>query len=222
MSGGSPVGAARATPKRKTSLRHRISVGLSCALLTTVLMLGAILIVIPKAAGATPLTVLTSSMEPSLPPGTLIFVKAVELDQIAIGDVVTYQIASGNPDAITHRVVGITSTASGERSLVLQGDNNGAADAEPVIGEQVQGRLWYSVPYAGFINASLGGETRSWLVPTVAAVLLSYATVMVATGLTGTPKRGRRRAPGGRLRRFRRARPAKGPRVARQGFQRLM
>ena len=59
------------TGKRvRRSLWYYVGLGLSWGVLGLVVGLAAILVLVPAAAGATPLTVLTSSMEPHLPPGT--------------------------------------------------------------------------------------------------------------------------------------------------------
>ncbi|MDY7558549.1 S26 family signal peptidase [Cryobacterium sp. 10C3] len=95
-----PAAAVPATPDGpptpEKSLLHYLGLAASGAILLLVVAIALLLIVVPKATGSTPLTVLTSSMEPTLPPGTLIIVRPVTPDEIRIGDVVTYQIRSGS------------------------------------------------------------------------------------------------------------------------------
>jgi signal peptidase I len=185
------VSAVAETPAAKEKgVAHYIGLGIGGALLVFVLFLGAILIVVPKATGSIPLSVLTGSMRPGLPPGTLLVVQPVDTDDILIGDVVTYQIRSGDPAVITHRVTGISEGADGERTFTLQGDANSDPD-EPVREVQVQGRLWYSVPFAGFVSTAVNGEARGWIVPAAAGALFAYAGWMVLSAV-----RGRRRRPG--------------------------
>jgi signal peptidase len=156
---------------------------LSWSLLAVILAVGVVTVVVPKMAGAMPLTVLTSSMEPGLPPGTLLVVKPVAIDDIKVGDVITYQIHSGVPGVISHRVTGITLGPDAARSFVLKGDNNTTADAAPVIGAQVQGRLWYSVPYLGYVNTLVTGTDREWIVRGCGVLLLGYALILIVRGL---------------------------------------
>lgn len=170
------------------SLWHYIGLSISGALLLLVIALAAAVIVVPRAAGATPLTILTNSMEPGLPPGTLIIVKPEPIASIAPGDVVTYQIAPGDPAVITHRVISLSTSSEGETTFIMQGDNNGAPDAEPVLPEQIKGVLWYSVPYLGFVSTSVGGEARGWIIPALAVALLGYAGYMIVGGLVGGAK----------------------------------
>ncbi|TFB47233.1 signal peptidase I [Cryobacterium tagatosivorans] len=175
-------------------LWHSIGLALSGALLLLVIALAVLLIVVPKATGGQPLTVLTSSMEPRLPPGTLIVVRPVDPSDLRIGDVVTYQIRSGQPGVITHRVIAIASASTGGRTFTLKGDNNSDPDAEQVREEQVRGRLWYSVPLIGYLNNVIGGANRAWVVPGAAVLLLAYAGYMIAGGVVGAVKN--RRSPG--------------------------
>jgi signal peptidase len=175
----------------RRGIGYYIGLGLSWGVLGLVVGLAAILIFVPAAAGATPLTVLTSSMEPHLPPGTFIVVRPTPIADIHIGSVMTYQIESGKPDVITHRVVEVRSESNGSVSFITKGDNNDEADPNPVIPEQVKGTLWYSVPYIGYLATALNGQSRSWLVPVAGVGLLLYAAIMVVSGLVA---RARKRA----------------------------
>lgn len=135
-------------------------------------------VAVPRFAGATPYTVLTGSMEPSYPPGTLVVVKPADFDEIGLGDVITYQIESGKPAVATHRVVGEARRFDGTRVLITQGDANGDPDPQPVTAVQVRGELWYSVPYLGHVNTALSGQQRQVAVWVVAGLLVGYAAYM--------------------------------------------
>ena len=167
----------------QTTLWGYLRLTISAAFFILVVALGLAVIVVPAVTKSVPLTVLTGSMEPGLPPGTLLIVRHVDPADIHIDDVVTYQIRSGEPGVITHRVIAITTTTSGERSFTLQGDNNGAPDADQVREEQVQGRLWYSLPYLGWVNNAVGGDLRTTVIPVIAAACLLYAAWAVLSGL---------------------------------------
>ncbi|NRD25583.1 signal peptidase I [Frigoribacterium sp. VKM Ac-2836] len=193
--------SGRRAAVREKGLLHALGLGLSAGLFAVVVGLALVLIVVPKVAGATPLTVLTSSMEPRLPPGTLIVVEPTAVDEIHLGDVVTYQIESGRPEVISHRVIEVVSSSDGGTAFVTKGDNNSEPDEALVLPEQVRGTLWYSVPWLGFVNQVVNGDARSWIVPLVAIALLGYAGYALAAGLVEAQRR-RARA------RTRKARPA--------------
>ncbi|RZI86995.1 MAG: signal peptidase I, partial [Microbacterium sp.] len=135
-----------------------------------------------------PYTVLTGSMRPDLPPGTLVVVRPVQIDDLAVGDVITYQLRSGRPTVVTHRVVASGFRADGTTVLTTQGDANGVPDVRPVRAEQVRGRLWYAVPHLGRVNTALDGAQRQTAVYVVAAALLLYAASMFVGAVTASRK----------------------------------
>ena len=182
-----------AAPREK-GLPHYAGLGLSGALLLLVIALAVIVIVVPRASGSIPLTVLTGSMAPGLPPGTLIVVQPVDVDDLAVGDVITYQIRSGDPAVITHRIIAINASTTGGRTFETKGDNNSDADPDPVAAIQVQGKVWYSVPLVGFANNAVNGENRAWIVPGIAVLLITYAGYMIASG-AASAVRTRRSVP---------------------------
>ncbi|QAV70277.1 signal peptidase I [Salinibacterium sp. UTAS2018] len=186
---------ANADEEKSRGILYYLGMGISGGLFALVLLVGALVIIVPNLAGALPLTVLTSSMEPNLPPGTLIVVKPLETDAIVVGDVITYQIESGKAGVITHRVTGITNSSDGSRTFTLKGDNNDVADELQVLPVQVQGKLWYSVPWIGYVSNFVNGNAKSWLIPVIAIGLFVYAGFMIASGIiSGARKRKRRRA----------------------------
>ncbi|MEJ9078035.1 signal peptidase I [Gordonia malaquae] len=130
-------------------------------------------ILVPKIAGGRPYTVLTGSMRPDYPPGTLIVVKPKPVDLIEVGDVITYQVRSGQSDVITHRVVEIAHAPNGELRFITRGDANGRND-DPVRPVQVRGVLWYSIPYLGFANSWFTGHRRTITVFVLAGLLFAY------------------------------------------------
>ncbi len=140
-------------------------------------------VLIPRLTGATPYTVLTGSMRPSLPPGTLVVVKPVDAEQVGIGDVITYQLESGEAPVVTHRVTKVAQTTEGEARFTTQGDANNAADDQLVMPVQIRGKLWYSVPYLGYVNNALSGKQRQIAVYIVAAGLLLYAGWMFLSAM---------------------------------------
>lgn len=178
MTAGTRAQGRRGRRARRGVLYYLWS-GLSAGLLGLVILLGLVAIVVPLSAGATPMTVLTTSMVPTYPPGTLVIVKPTPVDDIRVGDALTYQLESGRPEVVTHRVVSIIASSNGERSFVTKGDNNAVEDTPAVREVQVRGTVWYSVPWIGYLNNLVSGQHRVWLVPVVASGLLVYAGFQV-------------------------------------------
>lgn len=162
----------------------------SYVLLLVAVLIAMVMIVAPLATGSQTYTVLTSSMAPKYAPGTFLVVKPTPFDQLGVGDVITYQIESGKPGVITHRITAVGATQSGQRVLTTKGDNNSLADAESVQELQVKGKLLYAVPYVGYV-ANAVGEKRGDLLPIAAIGFIGLGTLsMVQGGLE--KKRGKK------------------------------
>lgn len=152
----------------------------------------------PAVVGGTPLSVLTGSMRPDLPPGTLVVITPVPVEEIGVGDVITFQIESGRPEVATHRVVARSvDSASGEVRFTTQGDANNTPDPAPVGSAQILGRVWYAVPYLGWANQAIDAGTRSWVIPLLAGGLFVYSAWTFGTGARDR-RRERRLTDGGR------------------------
>lgn len=175
-------------------LGHYLRLALSGAFLLLVLALAALVVVIPKVAGGIPLTVLTSSMIPRFPPGTLVVDVPVKTGDLRVGDVATYQIVSGKPGVITHRILAIHNDSNGTRTFQFKGDNNSQPDPGEILAEQVQGRVWYSLPYIGYVNTAVNGENKTWIVAVIAGLLFAYAAYTVASAMLSARRRKRQRA----------------------------
>ncbi|BCN42757.1 signal peptidase I [Prescottella equi] len=161
----------------------------SWLLLIAMVGLLALTIVIPRVTGSTPYTVLTGSMEPTYPPGTLVVVKPQDAATVGVGDAITFQWESGKPDVVTHRITAVQYTASGERRFTTQGDANEAPDPRPVVPEQIHGKVWYAVPFIGYINNYITGKQRSVLLMVVVGGLLVYAVYMFVSAGRDTARK---------------------------------
>lgn len=144
----------------------------------------AVSVVVPRMTGARPYTILTGSMRPQLPPGTLVVMRPTAASEIGVGDVVTYQLRSGKSAVVTHRVSAIRQSAGGERVFVTRGDANTVDDAAPVRPVQVRGTLWYSVPRLGYVSRLVTeGERRLLFVLVVASLVLYSARMFTGAAL---------------------------------------
>ncbi|MFF2344682.1 signal peptidase I [Pseudarthrobacter sp. NPDC058119] len=178
----------RSGSKRKTAWA---AVGrfLSMAAMLVALFAALVLIVVPVATGSQTYTILTKSMVQKYPPGTFMVMKPAPFDELKYGDVITFQLYSGRPDVETHRIVGFGSTQQGEKTLITKGDNNGANDPEPVRAIQVKGKLFYAVPYVGFVANFLGNSDRGTWTVVAAVALIGYGAITVYTSLRKDRKR---------------------------------
>jgi signal peptidase len=151
----------------------------SMSAMLVALFAAVVLIVIPVATGSHTYTILTQSMEQKFPPGTFMVMKPAAFDELKAGDVITFQLYSGRPEVETHRIIGFGATQQGEKTLITKGDNNGANDPEPVRAIQVKGKLFYAVPYVGFVANALGNSDRGTWTIVAAVALIGYGAITV-------------------------------------------
>ncbi len=206
------------SPRRaERGVLHYLLLGINVGVFVLVAAIAALVLIIPAATGSVALTVLTGSMEPGLPPGSMVVVKPTDPADVRIGSIITYQWEPGEPALVTHRVTEVVSNSDGTFTWTTQGDNNSEPDPNPVTQEQLRGVVWYSLPLVGWVSNLVAGDLRPILVPVIGGALLVYAAVLVVQSL-----RGRRKAAGGDAEasaeapreRGRQSRPSQGRRAA--------
>lgn len=115
-----------------------------------------LLVVAPRLAHGTWLTVLTGSMNPAIPAGSLVLVKPVDPATIEPGDVITWQVRPGEATYVTHRVV-LVQDGTIPLSFVTKGDANRSEDTAPVSAGAVRGKVTFDVPYLGAVRRQFEG-----------------------------------------------------------------
>ena len=175
QSGTGPARSPLADVRVWPSIRRGLLLGV--ALLA--IGLAALLTVVPTLTGARALTVLTGSMDPALPAGSVVVVRPVAPELVRVGDVITFHPRPDDPAVVTHRVVGVTSGSDGRVGFVTKGDANDAPDAAQVLQEQVVGTVWYSLPVVGTVRMALDPHL-AWLRPFVGTLLVLAGVLLMA------------------------------------------
>ncbi|MFI7580430.1 signal peptidase I [Kocuria sp. M4R5S9] len=149
------------------------------ALLAAVAALLLAVVVVPLVLGWVPLTVLSGSMEPTVPTGSQVVVQPLEGEAdaagLSTGDVVTFMPHPDDPTLVTHRIVGVAVDGEGRRSFTTRGDANAAPDADPVTATQLRGVVQYHVPWAGHAATLLDAEQKRGGIVLASAALFGYA-----------------------------------------------
>lgn len=147
--------------------------GILSTLILVVLLALAVLLVGPVLLGYTELAVLTGSMQPTLPVGSLIYIKEADPAQLQVGDVITYQLEGDT--MVTHRVV---ENVPEENYLITQGDANEDPDGE-ITYDRIVGKMAFHVPYLGYISLNIRTKT---------GILAVCGTLVVIILLTFLPE----------------------------------
>lgn len=147
------------------------------------------IMVIPRAFGIMPYIVLSGSMAPAIPSGSVAFINQKDRD-VEIDDIITYKlgeeasIETGNGKftsaekgmLVTHRVIDI----SDDGYLMTKGDANEVTDLSLVNQSQVVGTYKTHIPKLGFLMSKLSKKMMVVLFAgvillNIAASILSWA-----------------------------------------------
>ncbi len=143
-------------------------------IILTVTVLLAVLIVGMKLVGVQLYTVLSGSMEPEYPTGSLIAVKEIEPSELKVDDVITFKLNAST--TATHRITEIISQ-EGSLKFRTKGDANEEEDGSPVSAENVIGTPFITVPDAGYTANKLQSPEGKKKIITVFAVLIAYVFI---------------------------------------------
>lgn len=109
-------------------------------------------LLLPYLFGCKNMAVISGSMEPKVPVGSLVISKQVQPEELKEGDVITYRL--NGETMVTHRVVSIDKE---KKEVVTKGDANDTEDSAPVAYDRIVGRMAFHVPYVGYV--SIYGKT---------------------------------------------------------------
>lgn len=140
-------------------------------LMLIILVLFCLPLTVPRMLGWHIYTVVSGSMEPTIPTGSLLYIRQAQPQDMDEGDVIAYYGGTGSGAVITHRVVE-NRVVMGE--FITKGDANQAADINPVRYANFIGEVVHIIPGAGkaaaFFTSPGGKKLAACLV--AAAVLL--------------------------------------------------
>ncbi len=110
----------------------------------------AAVLTLPKLVGIQPYIILSASMEPVIPTGSLVFVNTRD-KQVSDGDIIAFTMLNGSDSiTVTHRIV-----ETAEEGFVTKGDNNAVQDLRLLTSDRIVGKYVTGIPYAGYLLARL-------------------------------------------------------------------
>jgi signal peptidase I len=123
-------------------------------------------------------TVLTGSMRPTMPEGSVVMIRPVPTSELGVGDVITYKIPVHDRRIVTHRIVEIIEPAP-EPVVRTKGDANDAPD--PWVAKLRGDRAWrvrLAVPRVGYALAALRHPASRRLTVLAAPALLALVSLV--------------------------------------------
>lgn len=165
----------------------------------SVLALGAVLVVAVAVVGVVAaglwwrgdggrwFVVSTPSMGTAMPIGTLVLTSPVDVDDVRVGDVVTYR-APQSGSVYTHRVVERVAGGGGAVRLLTQGDLNAAPDPGSIGAADLVGRVAWHAPGLGWVLRAVpvlaAGGAATWLASLVLPLRRRLGARLVGASLT--------------------------------------
>lgn len=162
---------ARLQKKRKRRRIRKIKKiwnGITTVLLAIALVF-AILIWGLRLIGMNVFIVQSGSMEPELHVGALVYVSKVDTDDLAVGDVITFNISEDT--LATHRIIEVVQE-SGSVAFRTKGDANEMADSNLVAQQNVVGKVRFSIPELGYLVTYIQQPPGTYIAFCVVAGLL--------------------------------------------------
>ncbi len=152
----------------------RVFGALRSGVLSLAALIGALCIVafvLALVFGLRPVVVVSGSMEPELPVGSVVFMRAVPAAEVATGDIVTVE-RPRNLGLVTHRVVSSTERGDGVFDLVLRGDANESDDPQPYAVSTVGQYVFHAI-LLGYVTMALQSSSGLLLAAGIAVGLIA-------------------------------------------------
>lgn len=96
-------------------------------------------------------TVLTGSMEPAIPVGSMVFARDIKVSELNIGDIITFSSPSDPKKVIVHRIFSVKDNDT-FRTFTTKGDNNDGIDNWIVDESLVKGHAVLYFPTLGYLS----------------------------------------------------------------------
>jgi len=176
--------------KKRQKRRRKKNAGAMLLRILAGIILAAVILMcvpltVPRLFGYQIYTVISGSMEPDIPLGSLVYVHETDPETVAEGDVIAYY-GSADGAIITHRVVYNQTVV---KNFVTKGDANDTEDMVPVAYERLLGVVVKTIPKLGKVMAAFA-ETKGKLL--AAGLLVIAVSLNIVAGVLGEEKEDRR------------------------------
>jgi signal peptidase len=186
-----PPPTAVLPPERPTGRRVVRPLTKAVRVVTSLLLYAAVLLfaalaVGPHVLGYRTITMLSGSMSPGIRPGDVIVDTLLPVTALRPGQIITYQVPTGDHRVVSHRIIAVTRTPAGVTSVRTKGDANASPDQWTA---QLQGQQVWQVrkviPRLGSLIGLLRGPNLMRLV--LVSLLLLAADGLVKIWRRPTP-----------------------------------
>ena len=123
-------------------------------------------------------TVLSPSMEPEYPTGSIIYVKKVDVDSLKEKDVITFFLSKDT--TATHRIIELVPDENNSDIIRFRtkGDANEIADGSLVEKNQIIGSPVFVIPFLGFIANYIHTPPGLYIAITSAIAIICFVLIV--------------------------------------------
>lgn len=135
---------------------------------------------VPRFAGIDQYVVVSGSMEPAVPVGSMVYSAQTEPSTLQEGDIIIFSNTGGDSTPITHRVV---ENRIAEGEIITKGDANPQNDQDPVLYSNVIGKMVLHIPMLGYLAAPIASTAGKIAMGCV--ILAAFLLTVVGRKLSG-------------------------------------
>jgi signal peptidase I len=128
--------------------------------------------------------VVTGSMEPTIPVGSLLVTREVDIHAVEVGDIICFrtQVSEIWGKIVTHRVVNISWSEAGYLLLETKGDANLIPDKQPARGDRLIGRYVTNLnAMTSFLEFISNNMLMVVVLPLGLGMIVMYVGVVITT-----------------------------------------
>lgn len=159
-------------------------IGRFISFIGTILLIAAIAaclaLSVPRFAGIDQYVVISGSMEPAIPVGSMVYSAQTEPSTLDAGDVIVFYAKETGNTPVTHRVV---ENHIGDGEVITKGDANAQNDLSPVTYSSILGKMVLHIPMLGYLAAPIA--TTMGKVAMGCVILAAYLLTAAGSRLSG-------------------------------------
>lgn len=124
--------------------------------------------------------IVSPSMVPTINVRDAVIAYRPNVESLKKGDIITFRSTDARYSGltVTHRILGISKSDDGQVAFQTKGDNNTTPDAALVLGSNIYGKVFFVVPWLGYLQVFLT-TTYGWILLVVLPCVIIIISDMI-------------------------------------------
>jgi signal peptidase len=136
--------------------------------------------VMPHILGINFFTILSGSMKPAIPIGSVVVVGSIGAVDIETGDIIAYSTRDNKDKVVVHRVIEVMIDKD-SLNFLTAGDANLNPDGYAIPADDVIGKVWFNMPLLGYLSHLIKTKLGFFLligIPGIAIISLEIRKIV--------------------------------------------